>query len=262
MEGGSGAGAGAELSPLSATDSAAASATASPLQTGSQSSTLGGIAAGAGRSWASQFRSGESSAAPSTTAPPPPRIADLLADQGGVGRDPGGPSPASPGSLFGGFPLLTSSASSTAGSASGTAPGTDQGSPRVTSSDRGAAKPTLPSTLQPRAGEVPNPAAASTELKEGDSIEAQFLLADQGAWTTSWYRGTVSKVNHRSVGGNSGEPVPKEPNAGGQEDGESDVAKNPTGGVSYAVEFVDGDRLDEVPPERIRLFRGLQVGRS
>lgn len=79
------------------------------------------------------------------------------------------------------------------------------------------------------------PPAAPELLKVGDSVEAQFLLADQAVWTTSWYRGEVSAVNHGEGGGGGG-------------------------GVTYGVSFADGDRLDAVPEAHIRLFRGLRVG--
>lgn len=95
-----------------------------------------------------------------------------------------------------------------------------------------SARVTAPSTPLP--GTAP---AVPELLEEGDSVEAQFLLADQAVWTTSWYRGEVSAVNVRSGGG----------------DGDGD-------GVTYGVSFADGDRLDAVPEAHIRLFRGLRVG--
>lgn len=91
------------------------------------------------------------------------------------------------------------------------------------------ARVTAPSTPLP--GTAP---PVSELLKEGDSVEAQFLLPDQAVWTTSWYRGEVSTVN--PAGGEGG------------------------AGVTYGVSFADGDRLDTVPELHIRLFRGLRVG--
>lgn len=108
---------------------------------------------------------------------------------------------------------------------------------------------------------------SSAELKEGDSIEARFLLSDQGVWTTSWYRGTISKVNRSPSGDDekgdaaSGASVPGQVEGGGA--GGAGGAKGVGGeGVTYSVEFADGDRLDGVPPDHIRLFRGLQVRRK
>lgn len=104
-----------------------------------------------------------------------------------------------------------------------------------------SARVTAPSTPLP--GTTP---AAPGLLKEGDSVEAQFLLADQAVWTTSWYRGEVTAVNVNPAGGGDGSAVA--------------VAGAGAGGVTYGVSFADGDRLDAVPEAHIRLFRGLRVG--
>lgn len=106
-----------------------------------------------------------------------------------------------------------------------------------------SARGTAPSTPLP--GTAP---AVPELLKEGDSVEAQFLLADQAVWTTSWYRGEVSAVNVNHAGD------------GGAGASASDGSSGGAGGVTYGVSFADGDRLDAVPEAHIRLFGGLRVG--
>lgn len=170
-------------------------------------------------------------------------MVDLLT---GDGRDAEAPPVGSPfaADVFGGFPSLASAAAAPAEAA--TAAVESPGQVGCAQRDRGASRATAPSTPLPAAKERP---PRTEELREGDSIEAQFLLADQAVWTTSWYRGKVSRVN-RSASADGG----KRKNHGVSGDGEGG------NGVTYGVEFVDGDCLDDVPGEHIRLFRGLQVG--
>lgn len=225
----------------SASGSASGSTTPSPLPAGGAAAGGGGGAAGVGtglgHSWVSQLRAG-SPGAPSGGGNPgsaPPRMVDLLT---GDGREAEAPPAGSPfaADVFGGFPSLASAAAAPAEAApvSATAAVGSPGQVGCAHRDRGASRSTAPSTPLPAAKESPPP---TEELKEGDSIEAQFLLADQAVWTTSWYRGKVSRVNRAGADGGEG-----------------------GNGVTYGVEFVDGDCLDDVPEGHIRLFRGLQVG--
>lgn len=131
---------------------------------------------------------------------------------------------------------------------------------------QGSAKATSPSTPLPPATStvVKTP---TSELREGDAVEAQFLLADQGVWTTSWYRGKVSQVNRvgegAAVRGVTGEDEGSAAAGAREEVGDGDDCGSGHGGaVTYGVEFVDGDHLDEVPEAHIRLFRGLKVKRK
>lgn len=229
-------GAGSVVATGSASATASLLLAASEASPGGSSSGAGG-ATGVGRSWVSQFRpsgagttggvAATSSAASIPAADPTPtRIADLLTDENGdvAGAPPASSAP----SGFDGFPPLAGAAS---------APGESLAQVGCAERDRGASRATAPSTPLPPDGETTTP---RTELKEGDAVEAQFLLTDQAVWTTSWYRGKVSRVNR-----------------GGDENRERNRAGD---GVTFGVEFADGDRLEEVPEGHIRLFRGLQVG--
>ena len=238
----------------------------------------GQLAGGAGRSnWVSQFCA---AAGARDGAPTGAGMAGGSSNSGG-GGDGGGDggadpfqagdalavSPPHPLPAFGEFPPLSGAAAGTAGSraavktvgaaaGAGAAAGTARGSGNgAAGADGASARVTAPSTpLTPAAAVAAAAAAAATAgtvdssgagsllpvtptgtLKVGDSVEAQFLLADQAVWTTSWYRGKVSHVTRTAAGGGGGR-------------------------VTYGVAFADGDRLEEVPELRIRLFRGLRVG--
>lgn len=211
------------------------------------------------RAWVPQLRSSGASgisSATGTSGPSPPRISDLLTDHGGGDGNAGGAS-----TVFGVFPSMMDVSPRTRGYA-----GTTQGAVRDTSqaarADRCGAGATE-SSAQPQNAEVgsgPAASASAAELKVGDSIEARFLLADQAVWTTSWYRGTVSKVNNPS--GDEGRTV-SATGSSSRQSGTGGVSSQGAGrgGVTYGLEFADGDRLEDVPPEHIRLYRGLQVGR-
>lgn len=125
----------------------------------------------------------------------------------------------------------------------------------------GTSASTAPSTpLQGAAvgAEVFSPGLRASVLKEGDAVEAQFLLVDQGVWTTSWYRGKVSRVNRAAACElDEGE---KDGGEGAASEAEASSKKGDTGGVLYGVAFADGDYLEEVPKSHIRPYRGLQVG--
>lgn len=223
---------------------------------GSGSSSGDGAGTDLGRNWVAQIHNGSAAGASEETgaapASAPPRMVDLLADDGG---DDDVVPPASPvPTTFGGFPPSAAAAAAPTEAAPAPTVAPSDGSPRqvgCTLRDRGAARATAPSTPVPGGVECPPPVS---ELKEGDSVEAQFLLADQAVWTTSWYRGKVSRVNHVAADNGNGGKVSSGDGDGGDGGGGDGEA------VTFGVEFLDGDRLDEVPEGRIRLFRGLQVG--
>lgn len=199
----------------------------------------GGGGGGVGRSWVPQFRATAVGWGSGGGAPPPPRIKDLLSDGDAASLCPSSAVP-----VFGDFPPL--SAAETVPGAPGAAAAAVEGIASTAGCGAGvnaSARVTAPSTPLPAAVGAGEGQPASQALRDGDAVEAQFLLVDQAVWTTSWYRGQVSRVNRAGdacagVGGGGGEG----------------------GGATYGVDFADGDSLAEVPEGHIRLFRGLQVG--
>lgn len=234
-----------------ATAAAAATAAAglSPVFAATSPSSATSSAAGSGLHWPSHPR----------TMPSP----SVSASSGGAREilvgGAAGASPLSPFPAFGESPpppILSSDASGSATAAAAVPVGCVEGGGTVGVGTSASTAPSTPLQGSAVGAEVFSPGGGV--LKEGDAVEAQFLLVDQGVWTTSWYRGKVSRVNR--AGACELDEGKKDGGEGATTEAEAASKKEDMVGAVYGVAFVDGDYLEEVPESHIRLYRGLQVG--